>query len=159
LAFLFDMEPLISHWLPILGVSLAPQLPHFLPHSISILIRETQALGRGRRGGGLEVWGGALPRGWQRGLGSGACSSYQLFCDLGLNWSHAEQEVLRVHTEPLIPSGSLISATHTYTCTCMHGHIHTHTHTHSHTHTHTHIHTHTGARACMHICTACMTHL
>lgn len=49
LAFLFDMEPLISHWLPILGVSLAPQLLHSLPLSISILIREIQALGRGRR--------------------------------------------------------------------------------------------------------------
>lgn len=49
LAFLFDMEPLISHWLPILGVSLAPQLPYFPPLFISILIREIQALGRGRR--------------------------------------------------------------------------------------------------------------
>lgn len=38
LAFFFDMEPLISHWLP------GPQLPQFLTSpSISILIRDAQA--------------------------------------------------------------------------------------------------------------------
>lgn len=46
LAFLFDMEPLISHCLPIPQVFLpALQFPRFLtPPSISILIRDAQAL-------------------------------------------------------------------------------------------------------------------
>lgn len=84
LAFLFDMEPLISHWLPILGVFLAPQLPHFLPPSISILTREIQALGRGRWGGGLEVWGdplmGLAKRTWFWSL-----FSDQLSCELNMD--------------------------------------------------------------------------
>lgn len=54
LAFLFDMEPLISHLLPIPQVFLPTlQLPHFLtPPSISTLIRNAQALRQEREDSG-----------------------------------------------------------------------------------------------------------
>lgn len=60
LAFFFDMEPLISHWLP------SPQLPQFLTSpSISILIRDAQALREERVRGGGSVFRKEPIRGWR----------------------------------------------------------------------------------------------
>lgn len=65
LAFLFDMEPLISHWLPSPRVFLQPGSACLLPPSLCILIRDAQIFREEREEG---IW--AVPperaiQGWK----------------------------------------------------------------------------------------------
>lgn len=86
LAFLFDMEPLISHWLPVPGVSWALQPPTPTPFpSISIPTRDPRLQEREGRAGCPERAPGAGRRAW-----SGLCSSSQLSSGLGLQWGRSQ---------------------------------------------------------------------
>lgn len=93
LAFFFDMEPLISHWLAIprnfsLLCSSLTSSP--LPPSITILIRDASALRERREKG---PWFPKRAHPWRerrRSLGPGHCRCHQLSSDLGFLWGHTQ---------------------------------------------------------------------